>query len=82
MIESGFFSGGDWLLERITALHCDSDIIVRSIEVFTDNKTSMKSIEKFILFEMSEPIIQKLILFVDLNSIVDDLSTRPSRLAS
>ena len=80
-------SRGDWPLGRITALHCDGDNIVRSVEVFTDNKTSVKTVEKLIPLEVSEPIDREVdskcsVDNVDLNSIVDNLSIKPKRLAS
>ena len=44
----------DWPLGRIVKVHKDSDNIIRSVEVFSQGKTSYKTIEKLVPLEVSD----------------------------
>ena len=85
-------SRGDWPLGRITKLHTDNDNVVRSVELFTNNKTLVKTIEKLVPLEISESVDYEVNIDSHSNKnevnscesepVISSKSTRPKRLAS
>ena len=76
-------SRGDWPLGRITKFHTDSDNIVRSVELFTNDKTIVKIIEKLVPLEISESVDYEVNIDSHSSKIeVPICESEPKRLAS